>query len=263
MDDSSPRIPQVFEINIAGEGISPESIRASDLADILKSIEKSISSVAVQKNPDLDPDDFIVGLVQIQRGSARLAFSSSRPSVARESFESVSTAVSEGKLYRLPPVAVDGINEIAEFSKKKACVIELRPDIQREPTAFIKPDTDFMIPEKQSITSDSVIFGKLERIGGTKPIARLRISEHEAVSCSISYELAKSLASRLYENIGLTGRATWNSQDWSMTSFEIHSTTQYEGGSLKDAFRELASAAGDAWSDVDDVKEYIRSLRED
>lgn len=263
MDNSSPRMPQVFEINIAGEGISPESIRASDLADILKSIEESISSVAIQMNPDLDLDDFIVGLVQIQRGSARLAFSSSQPSIAKNSFEDISTAVSEKKIYRLPSTAVEGINKIVDFSKRRGCVIELRPDIQKEPTAFIQPDTDFGIKEKQTISSDSVIFGNLERIGGVRPMARIRISEHEVISCSVSYDLAKSLASRLYENIGLTGRATWNTQNWSMTTFEIHNITQYEGGSIKDAFRELANAAGDAWSDIDDVKEYIRSLRED
>ncbi|MFC1862988.1 hypothetical protein ACFL1Z_03440 [Thermodesulfobacteriota bacterium] len=164
MDNSDPRMPQLFEINISGKDIFPESIRASDLAEILKSIEKSVSSVAIYMNPDLDPADFMVGLVQIKKGSARLAFSSSQPSIAKESFEEVSAAVAEKKIYRLPSVATEEINKIVDFSKRKGCVIELRPDIQKEPTAFIQPDTDFGTIEKQTITSDSVIFGKLERI---------------------------------------------------------------------------------------------------
>lgn len=263
MDSTEPRSSQVFEINIAGEGIFPESIRASDLAELLRSIEKSVTSVAIQMNPSLDPADFVVGLVQIEKGSAMLAFTSSQPSLAKDSFEEVSTAVAQKKVYTLPSAASEEINRIVDFSKRRGCVIEFRPDVQKAPTAFIQPDTDFGVPEKQTISSDSVIFGRLERIGGASPMARIRISENEAISCSISFELAKSLAVKLYEYVGLTGRTTWNTETWSLIFFDVHSITQYEGGSIREAFRELADAAGDAWADVEDVKGYIRSLRED
>jgi hypothetical protein len=219
--------------------------------------------VATRANPDLDPAHFIVGLVQIEKGSARLAFSSSQKSLAKDSFEEVSTAVAQKKVYKLPSEAAEEVNKIVDFSKRRGCVVEFRPDVQKAPTAFIHPDTDFGVPEKQTIASDSVAFGKLERIGGARPMARIRISEHEAISCSLSFDLAKSLAAKLYEHVGLTGRATWNTETWSLISFDVHSITQYEGGSIKEAFRELADAAGDAWTDIEDVKGYIRSLRED
>jgi hypothetical protein len=263
MEDIEPRMPVVFEVNLSGEGIFPESIRASELADILKSIEKAVTAVATQADSSLDSTNFIIGLVQIEKGSARLAFSSSQPSIAKSSFNEVTNAVSQKKVYRLPQAAVEEVERMADFSKRKGCVIELRPDIQQAPTTFIQPDTDLGLQETPTFSSDSVVFGKLERIGGKKPMARIRISEHDALSCSISLDLAKTLATRLYENVGLTGRATWNTETWSLIAFNIHGITPYEGGPIKEAFRELAEAAGDAWADVEDVKTYIRSLRED
>jgi len=263
MADPGFGLPTVFEISLSGEGIYPESIRASDLADIIKSIEKSVTSVAFQKDPSLNLEEFIVGLVQIERGSANLAFASSQPSVAKTSFEEVSEAVSERKVYKLPNEAIEEVDKMAKFSKKKGCVIAFRPDLGQEPTAFIEPDIELGLQKMPTYSGDTVIFGKLERIGGAKPIARLRISPHEAVSCYVSFDLAKTLASRLYEYVGLSGKAKWNSETWSIISFNVQSITQFEGGSIQEAFQELADAAGDAWSDVEDVTSYIRSLREE
>jgi hypothetical protein len=61
----------------------------------------------------------------------------------------------------------------------------------------------------------------------------------------------------------MSGRATWNSQTWTVISFDVQSITGFEGGSIQEAFKELADAAGDAWADVEDVTSYIRSLREE
>ena len=263
MVDPGFGLPPAFEISLSGEGIYPESIRASELADILKSVEKAITSVAHLKDPSLNLEEFIVGLVQIEKSTVSLAFASSQPSVAKSSFEEVSEAVSEGKVYKLPNEAIEEVDKMSKFSKKKGCVIAFRPDLDKEPTAFIEPDIDIGLQKIPIYSGDTVIFGKLERIGGATPKARLRISEHEAVSCSISLDLAKTLASKLYEHVGLSGKATWNSETWSLVSFNVQSITQYEGGSIKEAFQELADAAGDAWADVPNVTAYIRSLRED
>ncbi len=85
MADSGFGLPVVFEFSLSGEGVYPESIPVSDLADILISIEKTVTSVATQKDPSLNLDEFIVGLVKIEKGSASLAFSSSQPSLAKSS----------------------------------------------------------------------------------------------------------------------------------------------------------------------------------
>lgn len=263
MADTGFGLSTVFEISLSGEGIYPESLRASELADILKSVEKTITSVAYQKDPSLNLDEFIVGLVQIEKGSAKLAFASSQSVLAKSSFEDVTEAVSKGKVYTLPNEAIEEVGKMADFSKKKGCVIEFRPELGKEPTAFIEPDIDLGLQKIPSYSGDTVIFGKLERIGGATPKARLRISDHEVVSCSLSHDLAKTLAFKLYEYVGLSGKATWNSATWSLVSFNVQSITDYEDGSIKGAFQELADAAGDAWTDVSDVTAYIRSLREE
>jgi hypothetical protein len=253
----------VFELSLSGEGIYPESIRASELAEILKSIEKTVTSIAVQKDPSLNLDEFIVGLVQISKSSAKLAFASSKPSIAKSSFENVSKAVSEGKVYTLPNMAIEEIGKIADFSKKKGCIIAFRPDLEKEPLAFIEPDIDLGLQKIPTYSGDTVIFGKLERIGGATPKARLRISDREVVSCTLTHDLAKSLATKLYEHVGLSGKATWNSATWAIVSFNVQSISHYRGGSIKEAFQELSETAGDAWSDVQNLTAYIRSLREE
>ena len=61
---ADPGLSTVFELNLSGEGVYPESIRASDLAEIITSIEESRYFLALRKDPSLNLDEFIVGLVQ-------------------------------------------------------------------------------------------------------------------------------------------------------------------------------------------------------
>ncbi len=153
---------------------------------------------------------------------------------------------------------------MAEFSRRRSCVIELFPDITQPPATAIDPSYEPVgLSEIKTMSGESIIFGTLERIWGKKPKASVRFPDESAMSCTLSRDLAKSLGSKLYERVGLSGHATWNVENLSLESFHIQNLTSYKNGSIKEAFRELAEVTGDSWADIDDVKGYIRSLREE
>ena len=55
---------------------------------------------------------------------------------------------------------------MAKFSKKKGVVIAFRTDFTKEALVFIEPDIDLGLQKIPTYSGDTVIFGKLERIGG-------------------------------------------------------------------------------------------------
>jgi hypothetical protein len=68
---------EMMEIRFAGKDIFPETIRAKELADILANIEESLTAIILKENPKVSVEDIIIGLVNIEEGSAKLRFKSS------------------------------------------------------------------------------------------------------------------------------------------------------------------------------------------
>jgi hypothetical protein len=117
------------------------------------------------------------------------------------------------------------------------------------------------IPQRPRLRGETVLFGRVERVGGVEPKVRLRISDHESVSCHISEELAKRVGNRLYNEVGLRGQATWDAVDFELLYFHAEELLSYQAGPITAAFDALAGAVGGAFDSVDDVEEFVGALR--
>ena len=117
-------------------------------------------------------------------------------------------------------------------------------------------------PRRSISGGETVIYGKVERVGGVRPRVRIRVSEREIVYGDISEEQSRELGSRLYSQAALRGQATWDAQDGAVVYFRVEEILHYERGKASTAFAELRKAAEGAYDDVEDVDLFAARVRE-
>lgn len=253
---------EMMEIRFTGENILPETIRARDLADVLSNVEESLTAIILKENANIDIDDIVIGLVNIEEGSAKLRFKSSLQVAALSAFTLISSAISTGDYAKLPYSTIKSVKSISEFTKKRNCIAEFRTQVENiEPLASLTPQTEINIPEVYQISGETIIYGKVMRVGGVTPKAVVRLSDKQTVYCDVKADIAKDIGHRLYSWVGLYGMAKWNTDDYSLESFTIEKITEYEDAPISKGISELSSVVGGYLKDKVDVIKLISELR--
>jgi hypothetical protein len=257
----SATFQDLMQITLSGKDITPDNIRAHDLADLIVSVEDSLISVILKQNPNADPEQLVIGLVDIETGSTRLKFSSQIPQLALSAFIAITTSISNDNYSSLPPSSVKAIQKISDFTKKRNCEATFAIPSDTQHTAKITPTTVINLPENAFISGETTVYGKVERVGGATPKVVIRTATNSSISSAVSEDLAKKLAQRLYSWMGLRGTATWCTEDFTMEDFKIEDITEYEEQPLKKSMDELSRLIGTYWQDEKDVTGTIAQMR--
>lgn len=262
MGSALNNLHELMEIKFSGENIFPETIRAKELADILANVEESLTAIILKENAGINAEELVIGLVNIEEGSAKLRFKSSMQAMALTAFALLSTAIMQGDYSKMPLNTIKSVKAISDFTKKRNCIAEFRTRADSaEPLASITPQTEIIIPETVQIKGETTIYGKVIRVGGVSPKAMIKLTDKQTVYCDIKEDLAKSIGHKLYSWVGLSGMATWNTEDYSLESFKIDKITEYEDIPITKSISELSSAVGKHLRDKIDVIKMISELR--
>ena len=108
-----------------------------------------------------------------------------------------------------------------------------------------------------NITGETIIYGEIQRVGGTEPKIVLRLTSGDLFSLDVSRDVAKNLSPRLYSQVGLRGTATWSYSDNKLLQFEVESLTEYEESSIADSFNQLRGVIGKYWDEIEDIEDAL------
>lgn len=241
----------------------PSTVPAHELADLLLAAEQAVTSLVAQSFPDLDPSSVLVGLVGVRDASLGLEFATNRADVVAPAFERLALGVKTRSCEGFPSRGIAGLEVIASFTARRKCRAEFWPGGRTvtEPLAVMDETFAEGLPERPKVRGETVIYGMVERVGGVEPKVRLRLSSRESVSCHLSESLARQVGARLYVEVGLKGKATWDAGDYSLLYFHAEEVTSYEPVGLARAFSELAGVAASYFADVKDVEAFVREAR--
>jgi Fe-S cluster biosynthesis and repair protein YggX len=237
-----------IQIRFAGGGITPQTIKSKDLAEIASSFEQSIIEIILQQNPSLIGNEIAISLVQIDEGSAKFRFISSIV-LGTIAFTTLTDSISTNQFDNLPPRALEVIRTISKFTQVKNCVAEFRSNLQsNEPLAIINPETQKSLPKVHFINGETTLYGTVEKVGGAEPRVVLRLSGKETISCETTPDIAKNLGKRLYEFVGVQGRAKWQYGQTVLESFKINEILEYKESPIVSAMKELATIVQPHWA---------------
>jgi hypothetical protein len=250
----------LLQIRFAGGGILPENVRAGEMAEILIAVEDMVSGLVIKEHPKLTKDNLLVGLVSIEKGSLNLQFSSQIPEVTLPAFKQLTKSIKTQDFSSLPGTTLRSLAGFSDFIRKKNCEAEFISNNGRAKVlATLTPD--IIISSPDYLKGDSVIYGRVIRVGGREPKAMIETAEGVTVYCEIeSEDLARVVGDRLYTWASLKGKAKWDSQSLRLEEFKIVEVSDY-GGSVSRAFEELSLIAGKYFLNILDVEGYVSSLR--
>ena len=258
--NSSTFSKSVIEVSFSGEGIKPDSVKASDIADILKAVENMVESQVFREHPEIDKEQVILGFVNIKSESVDLQFVSPIEEIVFPIFRSIGQAVRTNDYKDLPTGSIDALDTIVSFSRRKQCIAEfVTNNGHREILATITPKTT--LERRARLSGETTIYGQVVRVGGREPRAMVELLNGQTVFCDTNEAVAKKLGSRLYTTVGLFGMARWDDESLKLEQFTIKDVTTYEELPLEDVMNQLAKAVGVYYSDVTDVEKYISDIR--
>ena len=111
------------------------------------------------------------------------------------------------------------------------------------------------------VKGTSTIFGKCIRVGGSEPKVDVRLpNRSRLLHVKVTEEMARRLARNLYDNVAMTGEATWERDTWFIVNFRATSVVNIQSGTPLQAFKELGEMVGEKWKGID-VERFVEEMR--
>lgn len=251
----------LFTIRLTGEGVHPSQIPASDLAQLLIAAEQTVLAIAAKEHPE-QAEELVVGLSEIQDKSIGFAFTSNHPQIAQSAYTELVTATSNRLFRSLPARSLEALGTLTAFSREHNGRTQFWNGETDRPLLDLPSDFAIEVPPPDYQRGETVIHGRIERVGGVRPRVRIRVSDREVIYGDITEVQSRELGSRLYSQAALRGQATWDAQDGAVVYFRVEEILRYERAKASEAFAELRQAAAGAYDKIEDVDRFAQRVRE-
>jgi len=233
-----------IEIRFKGQGLTPEVIRARDLAAILVSLEDAVQEVA--KANDIEVQDKAgLCLIGVREGSVALRLQNTDDMAIFDAFDMLLIAFKRTVIEGITQQVAKAKEEIGKFCFLYKCRAELRgKSSQRKPDVVIFPLVEEIVESPAEIRGSTTIKGIVEDAGGATPKAWIRL-HYGRVPIDLNKDQAIALGGMLYRKVILDGVATWDSETREIVGFKLKRIVRScEDVSPSDAFANIAKDFG-------------------
>ncbi len=230
-------IIEPINLNFEGNGIKPSAVKASEIAELIKSFEASIIAIAKKQYPELNEDLVNLSLEEIKEGSLliktipHIVAVSAAVSILGSSFKN-------NNFDDYSEITLKNIKYIASFAKKHDCEGYIYHG--KEKIASFDKNTNVRYSDKGTVSGETTIYGEVKRAGGDNPRVSLRINGHYNFSFDAPKDITVQLAANLYKEIGLIGKARWDKYNYRILEFSPTEIIFLNEESLKESFDNMS-----------------------
>jgi len=249
-------------VRFVGTDLKPGSVAASELVEMITAFECLLADKALELDPNQKKEDLVVSLVSITDQSIGINFMPWNPLVLHSAITSISNDINQKDFSSYKGKQKDRVRSIINFSRRHNCEAHLIEGLDTPKTlAIITPDTELYAPAL--ISGKTTVYGKIQSVGGKDPNVHVETPSGVTVICKVDIDQARILAGRLYDWVGLSGKARWDSEEFKIQDFIVESIINYSPGSARRGLDELRAIAGKYFSDIQDVNKFVGELRND
>lgn len=256
-----------FEIRFFGRGIRPELISLRLLTRALDATQRLVCGDEV--SDENESETCVLHLLAVKHGSAvyPVYIEQAEPAVRR--LQLAGDAIIEPEKVEDAILSLSAIQDLSQIAKSLGCQIEFRyPGKSGDVLAKISPDSYARLSSLAFVVAETSITGRVERVGGaTSQRAALRLPQQpdKLVYCHIEdgedEKLCRLLGQHLYEDVTVTGTATWYRKSWRLKTFTIKSVEGPPQSGLALAFKKLRDAGGKAWDSIPNPEAFLQEVR--
>ncbi len=251
---------EIIELSFRGEGIRPDNLKASEVADLIASYEDALLNIIGRDHPEINLDEVFISLIQIDENSVHLKFKPKVVGTIIAAAIAINTALNTNQYATLPFKSVESLNKIWSFTKRRNCTGEISGG-EEIPVAQITPETEIKISDEFFYQGDTTIYGKVERVGGAVPRVRVKLDDDQIIYTEVKESEAKRLAKDLYEVVCLKGTAKWRKENLKIEDFKLEQVVDFHDTPISEAIKELKGVIGHKWDEIRDTVEYLNRIR--
>jgi hypothetical protein len=208
---------RIIRFNINGNGAHPDSIGMGELGNLLNHLEAAIKASIppverIEHSGTREPLASLVGLTD--GNSSDMAMSVI--DYALPALSEITLAISTGNFSEMAVSSQEEMASIYDWIARRRFEFEIEPDEEVNiHHAVISRKRPVPSPSASAATIDgtTTAYGYLIQAGGKKPRAALLFPNDDKVVITADENVTKELGSRLYEQVGIEGVATWRVRD--------------------------------------------------
>jgi len=258
----------IIQVKLAGSDLSPLNVNARDVGRLITAVQDMLAAIIAHENPDLGlaENQVVIGLAEIREGSYLMGFATIYLAPALLAYRTITESIENGVFDNLPQRVIDALIDIRTITRIYGRPVEfLLQNGTSAKLAQIDRDTKITNTPKV-IKGGTTLYGRVTKVGGENPPrAKIVFLDGTELNCHITqsndYQVARELGQRLYDTVGIRGRAAWNVRDMSLIDFTIESVLPYRAKPIMDNLGALREAVGNYLEGVTDIDAYIHELR--
>lgn len=257
-----------FIVRFIAPGIAPSKVPFRVVSAALSAIQDLASGRDPLETRQV-PEEKVIGLVDVRRGSAVYACISRSPIDARTNLRLVGDILggihdegaSDERLARtLKPV--EKLSDVAKsFGGRVEVALAAKP---RTPLFSVEKDDFAKLSARLFLSGETTVVGVVKRAGGhTDMKCALSVAgRRRLLFCDVANKaVVQRLGQHLYEEIVAYGDAVWIHSSWHIYSFKIRDFSQPRIGDAKKTIESLRKAGLSAWDTVLDPEEVLGGAR--
>lgn len=248
----------LLKFRLVGEDLTPDKVSANEFSKLVSAYENALIAFVSRDNPTMKHTAFI-SVVGIKNESLGVEFLPNKEALY-EASDIINRAINNNTISKLPFETVQNLEIIQRFVDTRECIAELNGYEKIESTK-ITPSTNLKINETFYVRGETLVYGKIMRIGGSEPRVRIEFDNGKQFSVITNQKEAKRLSPHLYEKVGIKGMAKWKKENNELINIKPKSFILMENNPLKKRMKGLGELLGKYWVDVENPDDYTASLR--
>ena len=257
-----------FELRFVAPGLNPESIPLHSVSEALSAVQDLASGRDPLETRHV-PEDKLIGLLKVRRGSAVYSCVSRAPDEARQNLRLVGRMLSSLDAPNteddLMVSAFRPIETLSSVARSVGCRLEIYPASDRDNPIFSIESGDFKkLSSRLLLAGDTTVVGTVVRAGGATDMRCLmRVPGRQRILyCDVEdRKLVQRLGQHLYEQVAATGTAVWIHRSWYILNFTVRSFSQPRLGDPTKAIAKLRAAGLKAWDSIPNPEDYAKETR--
>lgn len=241
-----------------GKGLSPASLSQTELKDLLDDFKRLFDDLLLEKIQNKKNLDFKI--LELREGSIVLSgYSATYSAEVFQIAENVAEVLNtfEKGVTKLH-LNYRSLVNILKVAKSKSANFKIITSKSKTPLTTFLHTKELPDNWQNTLKGITSIYGELLNIGGSEPHAKVRIHTGRTINCDLSKDLAKKISSRLYSQIGLTGIATWDTNENQVVAFKAMDVLNYNPSS--NSMNRLSEKFGKYFEDIN-PDEFIKEIR--
>lgn len=250
---------EILEFKFEGNDIKPENLTLNDIAAKLMLFNKLVVPIVEEQFPDANLPTNYVGLENIQNRSLSFRYLlKERTDLVKSAFLSLLLAVQSNEISVLPARTIETLERTSAFNSSNGTRLSFGQVVNGEFQSLVSFSDQFSAEKIPSIKGKTSIYGHVKWVGGEpNHRASIVLQDNSEIKAILTKSQATELAAYLYDDVRLSGIATWKGDQLKLTEIVVQEINSFKRLSPEDGFQYLRDNLGKYWNDIDDPDKRI------